>query len=96
MYQRISANKQSPLTSQANILLTSTVILKYKLVRLPVCTDRCFYLEGRYEITVPIVHTEIHSDVMLFIVYCYNLQLIFVTAFNSDCCHTNRNASIGL
>jgi hypothetical protein len=50
------------------VFLTSTVVLTAKLVRLPICTDRCCYLEGRYEISA-----DTDADILSTGVYCYKI-----------------------
>jgi hypothetical protein len=48
------------------VFLTSIVSLTANLVKLPICTDQCCYLEGRYESSV-----DTDTDILSTRVYCY-------------------------
>ena len=56
------------------VFLTSTVAVTAKLVRLPIRTDRCCYLEERYERSA-----DINADILPTGVYCYKIELIFLS-----------------
>jgi hypothetical protein len=69
--KRTSANTKTVLARRdkhISVFLTSTVAVTAKLVRLPISTDRCCYLEERYERSA-----DTDADILSTGVYCYKI-----------------------